>query len=82
MERFSKKIAVGKETKLFEFTRMENVNGVKFFIKSTDADQKPFACSLKKSQHGTGWKLVPGSMRWLYDIEEELSNAIMETRLS
>lgn len=82
MERFSKKIVVGKENKLFEFTRIKNTNGVKFFIKSTDTNQKPFACSLTQSQHGSNWKLVPGSQRWLYEIEDELSNAILETRLS
>jgi len=78
MERFSKKIIVGEENRLFEFTRIINANGVKFFIKSTDANQKPIAFSLKQNQHGTDWKLIPGSMRWLYEIEEDLSNAIIE----
>lgn len=82
MERFSKKIFVEKESRLFEFTRIKNANGVKFFIKSTDANQKPVAFSLKKSLHGTDWKLIPGSLRWLYQIEEDLSNAILETQLS
>lgn len=82
MEQFSKQIKVGKETKLFEFTRIKNANGVKFFIKSTDSNQRPFAFSLKQSQHETDWKLVPGSLRWLYQIEKELSNAIMDSHLS
>jgi hypothetical protein len=80
VERFTKEIAVGTETKLFEFTKMENVNGVKFFITSFDKDRKPFSFSLRQKD-GSHWKLVPGSQRWLYDIEEELSNAIVETRL-
>ena len=82
MEQFSKQIKVGKETKLFEFTRIKNANGVKFFIKSTDSNQRPFAFSLKQSQHEADWKLVPGSLRWLYQIEKELSNAIMDSHLS
>jgi hypothetical protein len=79
MERFSKKIAVDKEVRLFVFTRIENTNGVKFFITTTDSNQKPVACSLKQREHGTDWKLIPGSLRWLYEIEEDLSNAIIET---
>ncbi len=79
MAQFSKTIAVGKENRLFLFKRMENTQGIKFFITSTDADQKPVAFSLRQNPHGTNWKLVPGSLRWLYQIEEELSDAIIET---
>ena len=81
MEQFSKQIKVGKETKLFEFAKLENVNGVKFFIKSTDSNQRPFAFSLRQNQYEADWKLVPGSLRWLYQIEKELSDAIMESHL-
>jgi hypothetical protein len=42
MQRFSKQIAVGNETRLFEFTRLQNFNGVKFFITSVDENKKPF----------------------------------------
>ena len=80
MERFSKQITVGEEQRLFEFTRLENFNGVKFFITSVDANKKPFSFSVKRKD-GNHWKLMPGSLRWLYDIEDELSNAITETRL-
>jgi hypothetical protein len=79
MERFSKEITVNNETRVFEFTRMKNMNGVKFFITSKDAKQKPIAFSLKDAGDGH-WKLLPGALRWLYDIETELSNAIRETR--
>ena len=82
MEQFSKQIKIGKETKLFEFTRIKNANGVKFLITSTDSNQKPIAFSLRQSQHKPDWKLIPGSLRWLYEIEEQLSNAIMETCLT
>lgn len=80
MERFSKQISVGKEKRLFEFTRIDNFGGVKFFITSIDENQKPFSFSVKRKDTNH-WKLVPGSQRWLYEIEEELSNAIVETRL-
>lgn len=80
MERFSKQITVGEVQRLFEFTRLENVNGVKFFITSVDENKKPFSFSVKRKD-GTHWKLMPGCQRWLYDIEDELSNAITETRL-
>ena len=80
MEKFSKQITVGNEPRLFEFTRLENFNGVKFFITSVDENKKPFSCSVKRKD-GNHWKLVPGSQRWLYEIEDELSNAIVETRL-
>lgn len=82
MEQFSKQIRIGKETRLFEFTRIKNTNGVKFFIKSTDENQKPVAFSLRQRQYEADWKLVPGSQRWLYPIEKELSNAIVESNLS
>jgi len=80
MERFSKEIKVGNETRLFQFTRLQNFNGVKFFITSVDENQKPISFSLKQKDGGA-WKLVAGSQRWLYSIEEELSNAIIETRI-
>ena len=80
MDRFKKEITVDNKSMLFEFSRMKNMSGVKFFITSRDANQKPIACSLKETDAGN-WKLVPGSLRWLYAIEMELSNAILETRM-
>jgi hypothetical protein len=58
---------------------MTSMSGVKFFITSTDSNQKPIAFSLKQTDRGN-WKLTPGSLRWLYDIETELSAAIIETQ--
>ena len=80
MDRFKKEITVNNEARLFEFSRMKNMSGVKFFITSKDSNQKPIAFSLKETDDGN-WKLIPGSLRWLYDIEVELSNAIRETRM-
>jgi hypothetical protein len=80
MERFTKEIAVGKEIRVFEFTMIKNFQGVKFFITSKDADNKPISFSLKQKEQWV-WKLVPGSTRWLYEIESQLSDAIVETRL-
>jgi len=80
MERFSKQITVGSEPRLFEFTRLENFNGVKFFITSVDENKKPFSFSVKRKD-ANHWKLMPGAQRWLYQIEDELSNAITETRI-
>jgi len=80
MERFHKEIAVGNETRLFEFTQMENVNGVKFFITSQDENKKAISFSLKRKE-GFQWKLMPGSLPWLYDIESQLADAIIDTRL-
>jgi hypothetical protein len=80
MERFSKRLTVGNEIRLFEFTRMENFSGIKFFITSVDENQKPFSFSVKPTDDKK-WKLVPGSLRWLYEIEDQLSDAIVETRL-
>jgi hypothetical protein len=82
MEQFSKSILVGKETRLFQFSRIKNTNGVKYFITSKGLDQKPFSCSLKQNVDGENWKLVPGSLRWLYEIEGQLSDAILETSIS
>ena len=80
MERFSKEIKVGDETRLFQFTRMQNFNGVKFFITTVDDNQKPISFSVKQKDTNS-WKLMPGAQRWLYSIEEEISNAIVETRI-
>ena len=77
MDRFKKEITVNNEPKVFEFSRMKNMIGVKFFITSTDSKQKPIAFSLTQTGEGN-WRLTPGSLRWLYDIETELSNAILE----
>ena len=81
MDRFSKEIAVGNETRLFVFTKLENTNGVKFFITSQDANQKPISFSLKQRDDESEWKLLPGALRWLYEIEQDLSDAITETDL-
>jgi len=80
MDRFIKEILVGNESRLFVFTKMENTNGVKFFITSNDDNKKPISFSLVQKEDAN-WKLVRGSARWLYSIEEELSDAILETRL-
>ncbi len=80
MERFKKEITVDNEKKLFEFSRMKDMSGVKFFITSTDANKKPIAFSLKQTGDGN-WKLTPGSLRWLYGIEVELSDAIRDTQI-
>jgi hypothetical protein len=81
MERFSKEIAVGKENRLFVFTRMENVNGVKFFVTSKDENKKDISFSLMRAKEEK-WKLLPGSLRWLYEIESQLAAAIIDTRLA
>ena len=81
MERFSKELAVGNENRLFEFTRMENVNGVKFFITSKDENKKAICFSLTRAKENS-WKLNPGSLRWLYALETQLSDAIQDHRLN
>ena len=81
MERFRKEILVNNEKRMFEFLRIKDMSGVKFFITSTDSNKKPIACSLKQTDEGN-WKLVPGSLRWLYEIEGELSSAILDTRVA
>ncbi|HZH00072.1 MAG TPA: hypothetical protein VEX63_04410 [Flavisolibacter sp.] len=81
MDRFIKDIIVDNELKSFAFTRMENVNGVKFFITSKDEKQKPISFSLIRAKEDA-WKLKPGSLRWLYAIEDQLADAIRETRLN
>ena len=77
MERFRKEITINNEPRIFEFSKMKNMSGVKFFITSTDAKQKPVAFSLEQTDEGK-WKLFPGSLRWLYEIESELSDAILQ----
>jgi hypothetical protein len=79
MEKFNKEIIVGNEPRVFEFTRLTNVNGVKFFVTSKDENKKAISFSLKKKD--SDWKLIPGSMRWLYSIESQLADAIESTRL-
>ena len=80
MERFKKEITVDNESRVFEFMRMKNMSGVKFFITSKDSKEKPIAFSLKETGEGN-WKLTPGSLRWLYDIEIELSDAIRDKQM-
>ncbi|HYJ37689.1 MAG TPA: hypothetical protein VEV87_03700 [Chitinophagaceae bacterium] len=80
MDTFKKEISVNNEARLFEFRRIKNMSGEKFFITSFDSNRKPIACSLKQTDAGN-WKLIPGSIRWLYEIEIELSDAIRETHM-
>ena len=42
MERFSKAITVNNETRVFDFTKMKNMNGSKFFITSKDSKTKAY----------------------------------------
>jgi hypothetical protein len=79
MERFNKEIIVGKETKVFEFTRMQNATEVKFFVTTKDENKKAIAFSLREKD--AEWKLIPGSLRWLYSIEAQLDEAIQSSRL-
>jgi len=62
MERFKKDIGVNSEPRAFEFNKIENMNGVKFFITSTDAKVKPIALGLEETDDRK-WKLFPGSLR-------------------
>jgi hypothetical protein len=80
MEQFNKEIVVGTENKRFQFKRMQNMEGVKFFITTVDEKQKPISFSMKKNINGD-WALTPGSLRWLYTIQTALADAIMETQL-
>ena len=79
MDRFTKEIDVGTESRVFEFTMLRNFNGVKFFITTKDEQKKPISFSLKQNDDKV-WKLLPGSLRWLYAIEHQLSDAIVDTR--
>lgn len=79
MERFNKSISIGEETRLFQFTKMQNMEGVKFFITSFDLKNKPISFSMKKNKLGD-WALTPGSLPWLYEITEELQEAILESQ--
>lgn len=79
MEQFNKDIMVGAESRSFRFSRIKNMEGVKFFITTMDERNKPVSFSMKKNIKGD-WALTPGSLRWLYDIQSALADAIMETR--
>ena len=80
MERFNKEIVVEQEARTFEFTKMRNVNGVKFFVTSNDKNKKAISFSLTKKD--ADWKLMPGSLRWLYGIESQLADAIQTYAIS
>lgn len=77
MDRFKKEIIINNEPRSFDFMLMKNMSGTKFFITSKDANKKPISFSLVQTENGN-WKLWPGSLRWLYEIEGELSDAILE----
>lgn len=79
MEKFNKEIMVGAEARRFQFTRMQNMEGVKFFITTVDEKQKPISFSMKKNIYGA-WALTPGSLRWLYTIQTVLADAIVEAQ--
>jgi hypothetical protein len=79
MEQFNKKIKVGSRDRLFLFKEIRNIDGVKFFITTVDEHMKPISFSMKKNVYGD-WNLTPGSLRWLYGITTELSDAILEAQ--
>ncbi|RYZ45112.1 MAG: hypothetical protein EOO14_26185 [Chitinophagaceae bacterium] len=80
MNQFSKEIKVGKQKRMFHFNRLQNTNGVKFFITSHDEAMNAISFSVKENDQDE-WKLFPGAARWLYAIESQLSDAIVDTRL-
>jgi hypothetical protein len=79
MEQFHKEIMVGTESKRFQFKKLKNMEGVKYFITTVDEQQKPISFSMKKNIYGD-WALTPGSLRWLYNIQSALADAISETQ--
>lgn len=79
MDEFQKEIMVDAVPKRFYFKKLTNVEGVKFFITSVDEKNKPISFSMKKNKHGD-WSLTPGSLRWLYNINKELADAIIEAQ--
>jgi hypothetical protein len=79
MEKFNKDILVGETPKTFQFTRMQNMVGVKFFVTTFDENNKPISFSLREDKYGK-WALTPGSLPWLYEITAELNEAIEETQ--
>jgi ATP-dependent RNA circularization protein (DNA/RNA ligase family) len=79
MEQFNKVIMVGTESKWFQFKKMKNTEGIKFFITTVDEKQKPLSFSMKKNIKGE-WALTSGFLRWLYDIQTAPTDAIMETQ--
>ena len=79
MEQFHKEIMVGTESKRFQFKKLKNMEGVKYFITTVDEQQKPISFSMKKNIYGD-WTLTPGSLRWLYNIQSALADAISETQ--
>lgn len=66
-----------EKTRLFQFKKIEDTNGLKFFITSGHLAKDAFACSMKQNKYDAEWKLVPGSHRWLYEIEPILADAIV-----
>ena len=80
MERFFKEITHNDQKWIFDFTWMRNTNGVKYFVTSKDAKNKPFSFSLIQKEE-RNWKLMPGALRWLYEIEGQLSAAIVDNKL-
>ena len=54
MERFKKDIRVNNEPRAFEFNKMKNMKGVKFFITSTDAKQNLLLLVLNKLMRANG----------------------------
>jgi hypothetical protein len=79
MEQFQKEIMVGAAQRQFYFKKLTYVEGVKFFITSVDEKNRPISFSMKKNKHGL-WSLTPGSLRWLYDINGQLADAITESQ--
>lgn len=77
MDQFGKEIMVGAACRWFYFKKLTNVDGVKFFITSVDEKNRPISFSMKKNKQGA-WSLTPGSLRWLYDINGALADAIIE----
>lgn len=77
MEQFQKEIMVGAAQRRFYFKKITYAEGVKFFITSVDDKNKPISFSMKKNKEGL-WSLTPGSLRWLYDINKDLADAIVE----
>lgn len=79
MDEFQKEIAVGAVPRRFYFKKLTNAEGVKFFITTVDEKNKPISFSMKKNKQGL-WSLTPGSLRWLYDINKELADTIIEAQ--
>lgn len=78
MKSFTKRVRVEDGIYEFVFHRIYTVKGTGFYVCVADQNKRSHFFNMEQSPEG--WRIINAPMvpRWIMNVEQELSNAILE----